>query len=457
LNASGSSYGATVFIDTMVVLEGPPLNRQPWSEIHETGPILVIVLPQVQAEIDKRKRDGRLAERARAFNRLIGPSVDERRPVRIADEPVAVDLILGECDKVDYEALDLDPAEGDHRVVGQMLRCKTADPSSSILVSHDLNPIAVARGNGLKAVRLSDHWLLPPETSPKDKEIARLKAENKELRKDQPELQISIEVRLPSGFEPMNVLPLSGTEELTLASEIERRNNASRTRTTEPRNIITSLGYYSSGEAMAKFRDETIPAYIEQLPESLQAMFNQVEFELIVENAGAVTASNLVVEVRTNGGRFDTFFHAGKIGPPSPPKGQDPLAAIARARFPELPRTPGDHELHWGVPPGRSAYGELHCREFQQGRRNKIDGFFELLPSTSGNVVMEVRATASNLTGDKRAIWSKQFSFLEATPFELMDREKKALTRDYPLKERVIAAAKANHYPWLRFTKLKGE
>jgi hypothetical protein len=58
-----------VFIGTMVVLESPPLAQLPWNEIDGAVPILVLVLPQVQAEIDKRNRDGRLAERARAFGR----------------------------------------------------------------------------------------------------------------------------------------------------------------------------------------------------------------------------------------------------------------------------------------------------------------------------------------------------------------------------------------------------
>jgi hypothetical protein len=52
-----SSYSTILFMDSMVALEGKPLPNQPWGEIDQAGPILVLVVPQVLAEIDKRKLD----------------------------------------------------------------------------------------------------------------------------------------------------------------------------------------------------------------------------------------------------------------------------------------------------------------------------------------------------------------------------------------------------------------
>jgi len=88
-----SRYKSIVFIDSMVVLHGQPLDRQPWKEIDPIGPILVLIVPQVQTEIDKRKLDGRLSTRARAFNRLIRPSVLKGGDaIQIVSGPPVVDL-----------------------------------------------------------------------------------------------------------------------------------------------------------------------------------------------------------------------------------------------------------------------------------------------------------------------------------------------------------------------------
>jgi hypothetical protein len=54
-------YTTLLFIDSMVALEGKPLRDLPWTDIDPTGSILLLVVPQVLKEIDKRKRDGRLA------------------------------------------------------------------------------------------------------------------------------------------------------------------------------------------------------------------------------------------------------------------------------------------------------------------------------------------------------------------------------------------------------------
>lgn len=380
----------------MVVLEGPPLPDQPWQEIDSSGPILVVVLPQVQAEIDKRKRDGRLAERARAFNRLIGPAVDQQRPVRISETSVRVDLVLAECGKVDYDALDLDRDEGDQRVVAQMLNARRIDLCRSVLISHDINPIAVALRNNLKAKRLPDHWLLSPEPGPKDRENARLKAENKELRKTQPELNLEIEVQLPSQFTPLCVLPLTEADRDGVLAVIEEKFGLNKPKAPQAYAVLSPISSEPSERDISKYRKERIPRYMSNLPATLQALHNQVSFSVTIENVGPITASRLVVEISVNGGKFDTVFHAGEIGPPSPPKGRNPfdLNNFRHAAFPDRIHIPGDHDLHWGVESERGTYGELHCREYRQGRRDTIQAFVELLPSASGALAIKVRATA---------------------------------------------------------------
>src|SRR5947207_1845804 len=115
------AYSTILFMDSMVALEAKPLEVLPWHEIDAAGPILVLVVPQVNREIDKRKRDGRLGQRARAFNRLIAPAAESGSSVRLREGPVIVDIALAVCDPIDWSAhKELDPDDGDARVVAEI-------------------------------------------------------------------------------------------------------------------------------------------------------------------------------------------------------------------------------------------------------------------------------------------------------------------------------------------------
>lgn len=129
----------------MVALEAKPLPTLPWAEIDLSGPILVLVVPQVNTEIDKRKRDGRLGKRAREFNRLISPAAESGRPHRISEGSPTVDIAIARTARINWDNLDdLDPSEPDARVVAQILHARDVPDERKLLLSHDINPIAMA-------------------------------------------------------------------------------------------------------------------------------------------------------------------------------------------------------------------------------------------------------------------------------------------------------------------------
>ena len=80
------SYDRVVLIDSQVVLEAKPLEQLPWADLFQ-GSILLLVARQVQTEIDRRKNDGRLGQRARAFNRLLDGFIVSRVPSQILANP----------------------------------------------------------------------------------------------------------------------------------------------------------------------------------------------------------------------------------------------------------------------------------------------------------------------------------------------------------------------------------
>jgi len=190
-----TTYSTVLFIDSMVVLEGKPLATMPWKEIDANGPVLVLLVPQVLDEVDKKKRDGRIGKRAREFNRLIWPAAESGNPARIVDGPPAVDLGIAVCGRPDWDALDdLDLERGDSRVVAQVLYVQDVPFEARVVFTQDPNVMAGASRHGLQTKRLPDHWMMDPEPSPAEKEIQRLKSRVKELEATEPEL--SVEIRL---------------------------------------------------------------------------------------------------------------------------------------------------------------------------------------------------------------------------------------------------------------------
>jgi hypothetical protein len=218
---NSAAYSKILFIDSMVALEAMPLPMLPWSEIDPVGPILLLVVPQVNAEIDKRKRDGRLGKRAREFNRLIGPAAESAAPTRLSEGPPAVDIAIAVCDRVDWVALDdLDPELGDARVVAQVLHARGVPLERKLLFSHDINPIAMASRHGLKARKMPNHWLLGPEASPIEKEVNKLKARVKQLESTEPELETEIVFDIELPLQLFLVHPLSEEKQGELVRRI---------------------------------------------------------------------------------------------------------------------------------------------------------------------------------------------------------------------------------------------
>ncbi|WP_354115974.1 hypothetical protein [Bradyrhizobium sp. LA7.1] len=204
-------------MDSMVALEAKPLASLPWTEIDPAGPILVLVVPQVMKEIDKRKRDGRLGKRAREFNRLIAPAAESGSAVQISAGPPQVDIAFAQIGRIDWDALqDLDPEEGDARVVAQMLNVANVPAAVKTLFSYDNNPIAMASRYGIKARKLPENWLLEPEPSPHEKELLRLKSKVAELETTEPEIELKLEFEAPDSLQIYRVEALDASEHMIL-------------------------------------------------------------------------------------------------------------------------------------------------------------------------------------------------------------------------------------------------
>lgn len=102
---------------------------------------------------------------------------------------------MATCSRIPWNDYDeLDPDDGDSRIVAEALNVRNVTSQNRILISHDIKPLAYARGRDLPVHQASDNWLRGPEPSPKDKEIQRLKQQVAQYKKDEPTFKISIEV-----------------------------------------------------------------------------------------------------------------------------------------------------------------------------------------------------------------------------------------------------------------------
>lgn len=324
-----SKYKSIVFIDTMVVLHGQPLDKQPWKEIDPLGPILVLIVPQVQTEIDKRKLDGRLSARARAFNRLIRPSVlNGGEAIQIVSGPPTVDLGIAFPKPIPWETLDLDKGEGDDVIVAQIMHLPDLPPGLAVLISHDGNPLAKASRHGIKVAPLSDKWLLSPEPSPAEKEAARLKAALEEFQKTEPELEVEVSIEAASPVKSYRVERLSQDEQKALHQRLIQEN---------PRKDVgpSHLHWATAGSSYKykEYCDRTLLVHATNFHDRVATMFNQHEFCVQIKNAGPIPAENLIVEITSLGGSIRNHFTIYKLQGPSAPKAPSPFD-IQPLRFP---------------------------------------------------------------------------------------------------------------------------
>lgn len=89
------------------------------------------------SEVDRKKRDGRLGERARAFNRLVGPCTEQSQPHCLISGPPQVDIAICPVRRIDWDQLDdLDPAEGDDRITAEALHALVSEGQRLCILSY---------------------------------------------------------------------------------------------------------------------------------------------------------------------------------------------------------------------------------------------------------------------------------------------------------------------------------
>jgi hypothetical protein len=446
LTADFSKYSTILFMDSMVALEGKPLPILPWHEIDSTGPILVLVVPQVNAEIDKRKRDGRLGKRAREFNRLIGPAAETGMPVCILEGPPAVDIAIAVCERINWDELqDLDPDEPDARIVAQILFTRGIPPDRKLLFSQDINPIAMASRHRLKSQKMPEHWLLEPEPSPNEKELSRLKSRLKELESTEPDIVVDLKFGVDARIQLYQIRPLSNNTQHDFADHILEDNPKTR------QDMI--FHDYSYNDRYEKYRDNIIPRHVAEFHRRLEIEYSQIPFTVSVRNIGHIQAENLVIKLTAvYGGLHDRFRYYPPHGPIAPePKNSLLMRPMPSFNLSHLKQMAGRHEMEFAVGPDGGDILEVHCADFRHGREWIFEGVARIDPHSASPFRIQVEITASNFRGSVARVFEIEFLTKTVEVADLIDIKNRKRHIEIPMSKQFNEALEAENASWFEF------
>jgi hypothetical protein len=389
---------AVLYLDTNAFLQLRDLKDLPWSElVPEASAFVLTVARAVVDELDGHKTgtSGRRRDRARAALRLVDAASDAPdRRLTIREGPVEVVLAIAPRGRIDWDALGLDPAEPDDRIVAAV----AAHPGAA-LVSHDSGPRISARDIGVTAYAPPEHWLLKPERSDEQRRLAEADRRIAALLDARPNVEIAFEgvdaegILVAWRFEPR---PLTEAEvrRLTDAHVAEHP----MTDLPSPRNPATDdlmrlygggLSSFDISQYSSDYRSfiEETRRWFAGLHKLIAARSFVRPAPIVISNVGQTSAARLVVEWRAFDGASllagddaaGTLF--GQLAPPSPPKEPTPRNAAAflgQPAFDHLrtldPSRRDPTAFTWMDRPTYGATSATYgCQDFRPGRVHHDD------------------------------------------------------------------------------------
>lgn len=454
-----ADYKVKVFLDANVVLEGKPLAELPWQDIDPEGPILALLTPQVLSEVDSKKRDGRLGKIARSFNQLIAPVALGGTPVLLREASPRVALALAICDRIDWDQYDdLDPDDGDSRVVAEILQTRDLGSQEKLLVSQDIKPLAFATRRGLRTFRISDTWLRPVEPSPQDKAIQRLKQRVQELELTEPELEVEITFGQAEPMRLYRVADLSPDER-----DVIKRKILTKNRKPSQSRRSGGLAMYGSGldydydssldDRYATYRDRALPAFMDVYEKNIERLYNQIPFTVRIANVGHVRADKLVAEIESSEGWLHhKFVFMSPQGPPSPTPRSSLGHLYDRGINPmHVPPRVGRHEIEFVEGKDRTPLITVNCEDFRHGQEWVFTGVFALDVRNEMPASVTARVTASNLHGAVKETVTIAKQIEAVAVFDLINSESLRVERELAMQDVLDQAIKTENYSTIEF------
>lgn len=285
--------------------------------------------------------------------------------------------------------------------MAQALHALVDDPGRIELLSHDMRPRDAAITNGLRAIKLPEHWLRDPEPSPDERDRARLERELRVLRTEQPAIEVSVEVATMLPWRKLIIEPASVKQTEMIRTAILRA--APRQDRNDVLGAAMATRDYSFDDRHMKWRERLLRQDLPAMHLGLQRLHAQHRITVRIKNVGPITAEGLSLEVRSG----NTVLHSKPyyvfvFGKPAPyPRFfHEPLHQMNLVQLGPVSR----HEpfTFYTEEEGPGAVLTWSCSSFRQEKVFSVDLSIELTDTTTGKAQVEAVVTARNMKGDVR-------------------------------------------------------
>ncbi len=388
------SFDHIVVLDTNVFFHFQPIQNIPWGSVVGEGSVLILVLPQVMIEVDKRKRDAKLHRRARDIHVLIRQVIETGSSVQFCSGNNSYQIYYLPIVPVNWSETDLDRHEGDQRLVAEMLSISGLPREKLVFLGHDAYPIGIAKGHGIAAKFLSDTFLLPPEANPAERTIIELRERLALSEASQPSYLVSCELSHLWEGHPVRVAQASTEHAKTLANLAVLK---------QPKQVdlfgsIFPERKYSEDE-LFKY-NKNLFSKAREINRRAEAVLNQYSARVKVKNCSGVMSDSTVLSIRSEGARFIEAPLIPEFWPPKRPSLRDNYSTMLGIRdFNMRPMKIDPLELYFDF--SNSSRGEVVCsvERFMPEREFS----FELISFVAGDIPdllkFEVCITAKNFRG----------------------------------------------------------
>ena len=362
--------------------------------------------------------------------------------------------VMAVCSRISWDDYDeLDPDDGDSRIVAEALNVRDVASQNRLLISHDIKPLAYARGRDLAVHQASDDWLRHAEPSPKDREIQRLKHQVAEFKKDEPNFEVSIKV---SDIEPATIYKVAALDTVqtdALIATIKRRNPRRANGGGDPYGLFDKRDSAYDGN-YSTYISKKLPTFASKFNEKLELLFNQRFLSIYVKNVGQIRADHLVVSVKTSDGWINRrVVFVPPYGPTAPVPKPDYLSRL----HPQMnlmqnliPPRIGRHEFETTLLARRIRETKASCEDFHSGQEYSFEGV--IAPSSDAKALeITVTLTAKNLRGERTETFKLEKQIVPIAPCALVDLKTLEPKQDYPTKkeiERLLGARDFDEIDW---------
>ena len=326
-----STSTVSYFVDTNLFLQCHPLEQLDWTPWNACEEVRLIVSSPVLREVDYRKNKGndRAANRARATSAMFRKMlIDGHKVVRAGNPRVVLSIEPQHAYRPELEQR-LNYQERDDQLVGTLYEYSRCHEGTDVrLLTHDTTPLFTAQGLGLKGDIVPENWLLPPESTDAERELASLKSQLARLKKTEPSFSIRCMDQSNTDlenyhasftwFEPITDDQVGELMErlkahFPLETDFGSREPAERalkqrTGATILIGMTKEVFTPATDEEIEKYREEAYPEWLDRCERilrnhhyALQHGASMLEFSFLAANVGTRPASDALITIEAQG------------------------------------------------------------------------------------------------------------------------------------------------------------